>query len=265
MRDVARETDLRGIAIQRVGIRDLALPLLVARKGGGHVSVCAVIDMSVDLPHDYRGTHMSRFVSLLGEWQDRSFGRREIEKLLAAVKERFESSSAHITVRFKYFVRREAPVSREPFQLDYDCLFEGEMNGGSFVFHLGVEAPVLSLCPCSKEISNVGAHSQRAIIRARLQNDFGKIVWLEDLVGLLEAQGSQPVYPLLKREDEKLVTERAHANPKFVEDIVRDCVIALGRLSHVPWFRVECESYESIHNHNAYAQYETQRTRPSGT
>jgi len=257
VRDVASEPDVRGVDIQRVGVRELALPLHVATKEGGYQSVCARVDMSVDLPREFRGTHMSRFVSLLGEWQDRPFGRREIEKILRAAKQRFSSTSAHITVAFKYFIAKPAPASGAPFQLDYDCQFEGELNGGCFVFNLAVAVPAMILCPCSKEIAVVGAHSQRAVIRARLQNDFGHIVWIEDLVALLEAQASQPVYPLLKRRDEKLVTEQAYANAKFVEDVVRDAVLVLRELSHVPRFRIECESLESIHNHSAYAFYET--------
>jgi GTP cyclohydrolase IB len=262
LRDIASEPDTRGIAIRRVGIRDLSLPLLVAQKEGGHTSVCATIDMSVGLPHTERGTHMSRFVELLGEWQDRPFGRRQTEQILGAASARFEAAYAHIAVRFKYFVEKLAPRSRVPFRLDYDCLFEGDLDGGGFLFHLGVEVPVLTLCPCSKEISARGAHSQRAIIRARIQNELGHKVWIEDLVALLEAQGSQPVYPLLKRADEQAVTEGAYDNPKFVEDVVRDAVLALKAVAHVPWFCVECESFESIHNHNAYAYYETPRGAP---
>lgn len=257
MRDVASERDPRGIAIKRVGIRGLSLPTLVSVKSSGHTRVSATIDMSVDLPREFRGTHMSRFVALLGEWQDRPFGRQEIEKLLTAAKRRFGSTSAFISVRFKYYVEKQAPVSRTPFHMDYNCLFEGELDGDALVFHLGVEVPVLTLCPCSKEIAEAGAHSQRAAVRALLQNDYGRIVWIEDLVAMLEGQGSTPVYPFLKRADEKLLTETAYANPKFVEDVVRDAVLELSKLDHVPWFRVECESFESIHNHNAYAMYET--------
>jgi len=264
LRDLASERDARGIAIQRVGIRGLSLPMLVAVKGAGHTPVSATVDMSVDLPREFRGTHMSRFVALLGEWQNRAFGRRGIGEILTEAKERFGSESAYISVRFKYFVTKTAPVSHTPFQLGYDCLFEGESNGDCLVFHLGVDVPILTLCPCSKEISEAGAHSQRAVIRALVQNDFGKIVWIEDLVALLEAQSSSPVYPFLKREDEKYVTERAYANPKFVEDVVRDAVLALKDLGHVLWFRVECESFESIHDHNAYAVYETPGGKGSG-
>jgi GTP cyclohydrolase I len=156
-------------------------------------------------------------------------------------------------VSFKYFIAKRAPVTAAESALDYDCSFHGRLDGASYVFTLGADVPVTSLCPCSKEISCGGAHSQRAIIRAKVRYPPAEMIWIEDLVMLLEQQGSAQIYPLLKRKDEKFVTEQAFAHPKFVEDIVRDSVALLRADRRITWFQVECESFESIHNHSAFA------------
>lgn len=253
MRDVAAERDSRGITIDRVGIRDLHLPVRIRQKSGGAARVVGVFDATVELPHTERGTHMSRFVAVLLQWSKREVSQREMEEMLRDLQSAFAARAAYLSLRFKYFLDKKTPVSGLACQLDYDCRFEAKLVADEFDFALEVHVPVLTVCPCSMEVSSVGAHSQRAIVCARIGTAPNVILWLEDLIPLVERQGSCEVFPILKREDEKYVTEHAFANPKFVEDVVRDTVIALRALPGVKWYRVSCEAQESIHNHNAYA------------
>ncbi len=261
MRDVASEKDIRGITIGRVGVRDIHLPVMIREKSGGHARVTGVFEASVELPHHERGTHMSRFVRILSGWSRRAVAMPEMGEMLREIVDQFDAHAAHLTLRFTYFLPKTSPATGEPSQLDYKCRFMASTVGEKFDFRVGVEVPVITLCPCSREISERGAHSQRAMIRVALRSAGDEIIWLEDLIPLLEAQGSEQIYPMLKRADEKLVTERSYDNPKFVEDVVRDSVLALRDLPAVEWFSVECESFESIHNHSAYAQTEW----PDGT
>ena len=253
MGDVAAEADGRGIAIRRVGVRGVHLPALIRTKGGGEVQVLASIDMTADLPQEYRGTHMSRFVRVLNEWRDRRISALEMKDILAEVRAALQAQRCDMALRFKYFLEKRAPVSGTPSELDYDCEFDGVLEEGGYHFTLGVVVPVTTVCPCSREVSDYGAHGQRARISVRLRAAAGHIVWIEDLVPLLEQQGSCEIFPVLRREDEKWVTERAFRNPKFVEDVVRDTIAALRGVPRVTWFEVGCEVFESIHNHNAYA------------
>lgn len=256
MRDVAAERDERGITIQRVGVRDIHLPLRIREKNGGHARVVATVDTSVELAHYQRGTHMSRFVEILGRWSKKDVGSVEIHEMLREIRDRFQATAATLTLAFKYFLPKRAPVSGILSDLDYDCWFAGSLRDDDFEFRLGTTVPITTLCPCSKEISECGAHSQRAYLRVSILQEPSQIVWIEDLVPLLEAQGSAALFPVLKRSDERHVTETAYRNPKFVEDVVRDAVLALRKLPGVLRFAVECESLESIHNHNAYAYTE---------
>jgi GTP cyclohydrolase I len=260
MRDVASEADLRGITIRRVGVRDIHLPLRVREKDGGHARVVGTFDTSVELAHYDRGTHMSRFVEVLSRWSKKDVGSAEIREMLHEIRDRFQARAAALTLSFKYFLTKPAPVSGIPSDLDYDCWFAGRLEEESYEFRLGATVPITTLCPCSKEIAQFGAHSQRAHLRVSLVQDDEHIVWIEDLVPLLEAQGSAGLFPILKRADEQHVTEAAYANPKFVEDVVRDAVLAIRELPGVVRFTVECESFESIHNHNAYAYTEVETT-----
>ncbi|NLO04874.1 MAG: GTP cyclohydrolase I FolE2 [candidate division WS1 bacterium] len=256
MRDVASEADDRGITIQRVGVRDIHLPVMIREKAGGNARVVGVFEASVELPHGERGTHMSRFVEILSRWSKRAVALPEMREMLTEVRARFDAWAAHIRLEFTYFLPKRSPATSLPTQLDYDCWFSASCVDEEFDFLVGVDVPVITLCPCSREISRYGAHSQRAALRAVVRSRDEKIIWLEDLIPLLEQQGSEQVYPMLKREDERLITERSYENPKFVEDVVRDSVIALRELPDVAWFSVECESFESIHNHSAYARTE---------
>ncbi len=258
MIDVQNRHDERGIEIQRVGLKDVNLPFQIRMKDGGFQHVHGNINVSVTLPHQFKGTHLSRFMELLMAWCERPVSWKEIRQILAELCSNLEVAEAEIGLKFRYFLPVPAPVSRIIGYLDYIGEFRGvyKQPEGNFDYRLGAEIPILSLCPCSKEISAFGAHNQRAIIRALVGCEYpGKILWLEDLIDLLRIQGSCPVYPVLKREDEKYVTETAYQNPKFVEDILRDSVLALRSDPRIHSFRVEVESYESIHNHSAFASH----------
>lgn len=257
MKDVQNLSDERGIAIQNVGIKDVHLPFQIKTKGGSFQTVLARICLTVALPEEFKGTHMSRFIEILSDWSQKPISGREMQYILADTLARLHAKSASMTMAFKYFMEKKAPVSGLTSLLDYDCLFSATLKQGQALdFTLGLDVPFTSLCPCSKEISCYGAHNQRGLMRVRVKYDKSHLLWLEDLAELMEAQGSCSVYPLLKREDEKYVTEQAYENPKFVEDVLRDLVLAMRKQPFVKWFSVECENYESIHNHSAYAFHE---------
>ena len=258
MQDVQNRQDKRGIAIQKVGIKEAHLPFLIKTKEGGYQQVLARVRFTVALPSQYKGTHMSRFLEILMPWSKKPLAETEMEAMLSEALERLEAHSAEVELSFKYFVDKVAPVSRRTSVLDLDCSFTGRKEQGKpMEFQLGVEVPFTSLCPCSKEISSYGAHNQRSVARIQLRfKDGYDCIFIEDLAELVERQGSSPIYPLLKREDEKFVTEAAYENPKFVEDILRNTVLVLREIEGLGWFSVECENYESIHNHSAYAAHE---------
>ncbi|CUH93994.1 GTP cyclohydrolase folE2 [Propionispora sp. 2/2-37] len=264
MKDIQKTEDQRGIAIQKVGVSEVHLPFLIKTKSGELQSVLAKIRLTVELPQTFKGTHMSRFIEILSEWSQKPVANREMECILHDTLQRLEADKAYLEIRFKYFLQKTAPVSRLRSMLDYDCLFFANMTRGESIdIAMGVSVPFTSLCPCSKEIAAYGAHNQRGLMTVKLKQSAGRFIWIEDLVALMEAQGSCPLFPLLKREDEKYVTERAYDNPKFVEDVLRDLVLALRSIEDIEWFEVECENYESIHNHNAYASHsETVTSRP---
>ncbi|NPV46422.1 MAG: GTP cyclohydrolase I FolE2 [Armatimonadetes bacterium] len=258
MRDVASEGDARGIQIQRVGVRDLALPIMVREKSGRLAHLLGTFDASVELPHTERGTHMSRFVSILSRWSKKAVSAVEMEQMVREMAQAFDAPAVHLSLSFRYFLEKCTPATGQLCQTDYVCRFDARINQGEYNFELGVRVPIMTVCPCSKEISDEGAHSQRALLTVNLRALPGVIIWLEDLIPLLEKQGSCDLYPLLKRADEKWVTETAFAHPKFVEDVVRDTVLALRGVAGVVWFSAECEAQESIHNHVAYAYAESE-------
>lgn len=259
MIDVQKSTDNRGIAIQKVGIKEARLPFLIKTKDGDYQQVLANLQFTVSLPMEYKGTHMSRFLEILNVWSSKPVAEPEMEAILREAMEHLEAESANLHIDFTYFVKRNAPVSGRESLLDVECFFDGEVRKGEALrFVLGVKVPYTSLCPCSKEISAYGAHNQRGIMDVQVRYAEGyECIYIEDLVQLMEKQASCQVYPLLKREDEKFVTEHAYDNPKFVEDILRDGVLALRALSKqgLVWFSLECENFESIHNHSAYASH----------
>jgi GTP cyclohydrolase IB len=254
MKDTQGRSDVREVDLQRVGVKNVALPFRIQEKSGGIQTVLATIQLSVDLPRHYKGTHMSRFIEILERWKDQPSSSGQLEHILADTRERLSADRAHIQVGFKYFIEKRAPVSRQASTMGYDCQFHAmlcEEVGYDIV--VGVIVPITTVCPCSKEISVAGAHNQRAWLRVNLRTVPGQFLWLEDLVTQLESFGSCEVYPLVKRPDEKFVTEKGYDNPKFVEDVLRDVVLWLRSHPLVTWFEVECEADESIHPHNAFS------------
>lgn len=253
LKDIQNLKDTRGIAIQKVGIKDVEIPLIIQRKNDANQVVSAKARMSVALPQNFKGTHMSRFMEVLDEWRAKDLLGVDIKGILKDLQKKLDAKSAHVRFTFKYFLKKEAPISKSQSVMGYECSFEGNINNEDYEFLLGVKVPVTTLCPCSKEISNYSAHNQRALIKIIVGYDEKDHIWLEDLIKLAESCGSCELYPILKREDEKYVTEKAYDNPKFVEDVIRDVILQLKANKIVKFFEVECEAFESIHNHSAWA------------
>lgn len=251
MRDVQSEKDFRNIPLEKVGVSNIRYPIRVLDKENGFQHTVSEIDLFVDLPKDYRGTHMSRFIEVLNKHRT-NMSLNTLEVILKDMKTSLNAQIAHITVRFPYFILKKSPISQNESFMEYNCAFIASL-GDKFDFTLEVKTPVHLLCPCSKEISDYGAHNQRAIVTIRTK--MNKIVWIEEIVSIAENAASAPLFALLKREDEKYITEKAYDNPKFVEDVVRDVAIALDSDSRVTYYEIEVLSFESIHNHNAYAYY----------
>ena len=258
IKDVQNQKDSRNISIQKVGVKDVEIPLRIERKTKDNKpeleTVYARAKMSVSLPSEYKGTHMSRFIEILQQYQHDSLLASDIGRVLFDMKKKLNAKSAYLKFSFKYFIKKQAPVSKLESLMCYDCAFEGEIEEDSeYKFYLIAKVPITTLCPCSKEISEYGAHNQRAIINLKISYNNDDHIWLEDLIQMAESCASSEIYPLLKREDEKYVTEHAYENPKFVEDILRDVVCKLKANKKITFYEVEAEAFESIHNHNAWA------------
>ena len=252
MPDLQKSRDDRKIAIDKVGVKDISYPIVVLDKNKEQQQTVARINMYVDLPHHFKGTHMSRFIEILNQYH----GQVSVERMntmLRDMKEHLEASRAHLELEFPYFIEKQAPVSGARSLMEYHCRMQGSL-GKDYDFVLGVTVPMTSLCPCSKEISARGAHNQRSAVKVEIR--YTDHIWLEDLIAWVEECGSAPVFALLKREDEKALTEQAYDNPMFVEDVVRAVTQRLLNVPEVTWFRVACENFESIHNHSAYAMVE---------
>ena len=251
--DVQNLADTRQIAINRVGIKSIRHPVKVLDRSGGVQHTVAVFNMYVSLPHNFKGTHMSRFVEILNR-REREISVENFPAMLREMAQKLEAESGHIEMNFPYFIHKEAPVSQTPSLMDYDVTLIGEISQGRISSTVKVVVPVTSLCPCSKKIAERGAHNQRShvTVTARLK----KLVWIEEIVQMVEAQASCELYSILKRPDEKFVTERAYDNPKFVEDMVRDVAARLNAETRIAAYTVESENFESIHNHSAYAMIE---------
>ncbi|RNC70745.1 MAG: GTP cyclohydrolase I FolE2 [Desulfuromonadales bacterium] len=250
--DVQTSRDTRKIPISKVGVKDISYPIVVMDKNKKFQQTVARVNMYVDLPHHFKGTHMSRFIEILNVYREK-IALDTMEPILQRMKEKLGASSAHLEIDFPYFIEKRAPVSGARSLMEYTCTFTGTL-AEEFDFILGVQIPVTSLCPCSKELSRYGAHNQRSHITVRVR--YTDFIWIEELVEMIEECGSSPVYSLLKRADEKYVTERAYENPKFVEDIVREVTQKLLAHNAITWFSVEAENFESIHKHSAYAAIE---------
>ncbi|MDB4458532.1 GTP cyclohydrolase FolE2 [bacterium] len=263
--DVQNEHDDREIALDQVGVSSLRYPITVMDRDQKEQHVTATLSMSVDLPHQFKGTHMSRFIEVLNGYRG-ELTMRTLPQILAELKTRLNAESAQIEVNFQYFLERKAPVTGMSGLMDYRCSFQGESNNTDNDFVLGVNVPVTSLCPCSKEISDYGAHNQRGNVDVQIrstkdQDGNPRLIWIEEVVDLVEQSASAPLYPLLKRPDERHVTMQAYDNPVFVEDLVRNVAVKLKADERVAWFSVEAVNQESIHNHNAFAR--VQWTRPT--
>lgn len=251
--DVQNTPDKRHLAIDKVGIKSIRHPVKVKDKSGGEQHTVAMFNMYVHLPHNFKGTHMSRFVEILN-MNERAISIDSFETILREMVSRLEAEAGHVEMTFPYFIDKAAPVSGVRSLLDYEVTFIGEIKKGKFEITVKVMVPVTSLCPCSKKISNYGAHNQRSHVTiTALINDF---IWVEELIRMVETQASSELYGLLKRPDEKYVTEYAYDNPKFVEDMVRDVAAQLNAESRIDAYVVESENFESIHNHSAYALIE---------
>ncbi|HEX9627207.1 MAG TPA: GTP cyclohydrolase FolE2 [Acidiferrobacterales bacterium] len=256
--DVQNKPDTRHIAIDKVGIKDIRHPVLVKDRSQGVQHTIANFAMFVELPHNFKGTHMSRFVEILNSHEP-EISVESFRNMLQEMSERLEARTGHIEMGFPYFINKAAPVSGVKSLMDYQVTFIGEIHDGHDVMTIKVIVPVTSLCPCSKEISQYGAHNQRSHVTLTVRTN--TFVWIEDLIDLVESQASCELYGLLKRPDEKYVTERAYENPKFVEDMVRDVAARLNADERIDAYIVESENFESIHNHSAYAMIERDKTR----
>ena len=255
--DVQGRPDTRQIPINRVGIKDIRHPVRVKDRATGEQHTVAIFNMYVNLPHNFKGTHMSRFVEILHH--EREISVDSFRSMLGEMTARLDADAGHIEMSFPFFVMKRAPVSGVESLMDYQASLIGEIRGGEACTWIKVVVPVTSLCPCSKKISDRGAHNQRShiTIKARLQDH----IWIEELIELAESEASCELYGILKRPDEKHVTERAYDNPKFVEDMVRDVAVRLNADQRISAYMVESENFESIHNHSAYAMIEHDKRR----
>lgn len=251
MKDMQSQKDIRNIPLKNVGIKNLKWPVTVMDRQEGVQHTVANFELSVDLPHDVRGTHMSRFVEVVSKME--SISPKNIEKMLSELREKLEAETAQCKMEFDYFIEKPSPVTGIVSPYDVKCSFEAQKSR-EFKFIMGVSVPVSTLCPCSKEISDFGAHNQRAVVTIKVDTD--KLIWIEDIVEIAEDSSSSPVFSLLKRKDEKWVTEQAYLNPRFVEDVAREVAVRLEKIEGIKWYSVSAESIESIHNHNAFAYTE---------
>lgn len=250
--DTQAEEDDRYISLDKVGIRDFSLPLIVEDRERGQQHVTADVDVGVDLVPEQRGAHMSRFIELTEKYRESTFNIHSIPEFLRETCERLESNSAYASFDFTYFMEKESPLSDKKGMMDFHCGLGGINRDGRIQNWIRAEVPITTLCPCSKKNSNRGAHNQRALVITKTM--ISGQVWLEDLIEMIEAEGSSQLYSILKREDEAYVTDQAYDNPKFVEDVVRNLSRRITEHDRMGDFFIECVSFESIHNHNAYAR-----------
>jgi len=247
--DIQSTPDARNISIDKVGVRGVKYPISVLDRANEQQCTIGNFTLTVDLPHHFKGTHMSRFIEVLASHSE-CISVHAIPKILKGLKDRLHAETAHLEVTFPFFIKKAAPVTRKESMMEYECGFSAASNHDED-FVMCVKVPVTTLCPCSKEISSYGAHNQRGIVSARIR--FKEHIWLEEIIELIESRASCDLYPLLKRPDEKYVTERAYDNPRFVEDMVREVALAFDADVRIRSYEIEVENFESIHAHNAYA------------
>jgi len=255
--DIQSSADTRRLAIDKVGIKDIRHPVRIKDRSQGEQHTIAQFNMYVELPHNFKGTHMSRFVEILNNHEP-EISVDSFKEMLVEMADKLEADTGHIEMSFPYFVNKKAPVSGVQSLMDYHVDFIGEIKGGKQTMEMKVVVPVTSLCPCSKKISDRGAHNQRSHVTVRVRPT--GFLWIEEIIDLVEQEASCELFGLLKRPDEKHVTERAYDNPKFVEDMVRDVARRLNEDDRVEAYVVESENFESIHNHSAYAMIQKDKT-----
>ena len=260
MRDVQNQSDHRKIDINKVGVKNLHYPIVVLDKENRTQHTVATINMYASLDHHLKGAHMSRFLEVIGEYYV-DVSMHNFLDMLEKIRVNLSARGAYAEVTFPYFIEKVAPVSGQRSIMSYTCQYIGEVVGDSRQLIVGIRVPVMTVCPCSRDISERGAHNQRGIVTVKLLSK--KFFWIEDIIVQVEQSASSELYTLMKREDEKYITERAYDNPKFVEDLVRDVTQRIEKTGGYPWFSVEAENFESIHNHSAYAYLE-QGEIPSG-
>ncbi len=253
MRDVQSEADTRQLAIDKVGISGISWPITVPDRDCGTQDTVAEVSLSVSLPHDYRGTHMSRFIEVLSA-QEKGVTFHNMEMMLHGLRDKLKARDAQAVFRFPYFITKFAPVSGARGRVRCDVEFNAALRGDEFDLVTAVDVPIQTLCPCSKEISDYGAHNQRA--NAKIEVRLASFVWLEEFAAIADECASAPIYSLLKREDEKYVTEQAYTHPRFVEDCVRELALRMQADPRIVWYKVSVTSHESIHNHDAFAVIE---------
>lgn len=259
--DTQNQNDIRQLPIDKVGVKNLKYPIAVKDRENEIQHTIATIAMTVDLPKEFKGTHMSRFVEIL-QSDSREIHVESLDEILSEMQKKLHATASHIEIEFPYFRLKHAPVTGKPSLIDYWVRFHAVKKKHKKDFVMTVRVPVTTLCPCSKNISKYGAHNQRgeATVSVRIRDT----VWIEDIISIVESSASSELYSLLKREDEKHVTERAYENPVFVEDLVRNIVMKLKDNKNITWFSVEAENFESIHNHNAYAHIESHNPFTNG-
>jgi len=257
MVDIQSMRDERRIPIKKVGVKGVRYPITVLDRANSIQHTTATVNLYADLPHDFKGTHMSRFIEVFNMHR-RDLSMPRFLAMLDELRSVLDAETAYCDLHFPYFIEKAAPVSGQKGMMSYDCSYEGSASDSGREFWVSVQVPVQTVCPCSKAISEYGAHNQRGLVKVRVK--LGPFFWIEDLVSIVERSASCDVYTLLKREDEKFVTERAFDNPKFVEDVVREVYSRLVEIGTFPRFSVEAENFESIHNHSAYAFVEYDAT-----
>ena len=256
LQDVQNERDDREVPLQKVGIKGLKYPVHVLDRDHKIQHTTATVNLYVNLPQHFKGTHMSRFIEVFHQHREH-LSMPHFLDMLEEIRTSLDAACAFGEMSFPFFIEKAAPVSGQKAMMSYECSFEGTVAVAPKPmrsFYVSLSVPVQTVCPCSRAISAYGAHNQRGIVRVKLQ--LGPFFWLEDLISLIEGCASSAVYSLLKREDEKFVTETSYDNPKFVEDVVRDVILAIPKLGDFPWYSVEAENFESIHNHSAFAYAE---------
>ena len=250
MIDVQSEEDTRAVPLQKVGVKGVKYPVTVLDKTSKKQQTTATVDLYVNLPHNYKGTHMSRFIEVFHKYHE-DISMHHFLDMLEEMRIKLTAQKAFGCIEFPYFIEKKAPVSGAAGIMQYICSYDGEVSeDGSRKFYVSIKVPIATLCPCSKAISEYGAHNQRGFVSVRLL--YKAFFWIEDVISMIENCASTPLYTLLKRKDEKYVTENAYDNPRFVEDVVREVYLGLKKYGF-EWFTVEAETEESIHNHNAYA------------